>query len=105
MGGFTANTAMVEHIVVMSRQLLVVAIKLSAPVTVTILLSQLALGLASKYAPQVNILASVFPLTILLGFLLIGLSAPLWGDVLGANLGRMLTLVSQWLGAREAVSP
>lgn len=104
-GGFTANTALVEQTIVMSRQLLVVAIKLSAPITVTILLGQLALGLASKYAPQVNILASVFPLTILLGFLLIGLSAPLWGEVLGNNLGQMLGLVSRWLGPRDAVSP
>jgi len=103
-GGFTADAASAEQMVFLSRQLLVIAIKLSAPITVTILLGQLALGLASKYAPQVNILASVFPLTILLGFLFIGLSAPVWGEVLGASLGKMLSTLSQWLGPIEAAT-
>jgi flagellar biosynthetic protein FliR len=103
MGGFAADATMLHHLLTLSRQLLVIAIKLSAPITVTILISQLALGLASKYAPQVNILASVFPLTILLGFLFIGISASLWGEVMGGYLGYMLRIVEEWLRFQKAV--
>ena len=102
MGGFSTNATMINHLLALSGQLLVIAIKLSAPITVTILLSQLGLGLASKYAPQVNILASVFPLTILLGFLLIGISASMWGEVIGGYLGNMLHMVEVWLKFQKA---
>jgi flagellar biosynthetic protein FliR len=105
MGGFSTDTTMLHHLLTLSRQLLVIGIKLSAPITVAILISQLGLGLASKYAPQVNILASVFPLTILLGFLFIGISASLWGEVMGAYLGTMLRMVEEWLKFPQAVAP
>jgi len=104
MGGFSTDTTMLQHLLTLSRQLLVIGIKLSAPITVTILISQLGLGLASKYAPQVNILASVFPLTILLGFLFIGISASLWGEVMGGYLGTMLRIVEEWLKFPKAVA-
>jgi flagellar biosynthetic protein FliR len=103
-GGFSTDTTMLHHLLTLSRQLLVIGIKLSAPITVTILISQLGLGLASKYAPQVNILASVFPLTILLGFLFIGISASLWGEVMGGYLGTMLRIVEEWLKFPKAVA-
>jgi flagellar biosynthesis protein FliR len=97
MGGFSVNTTTLQHILTLSKQLLVIALKLSAPITVTILLGQVALGLASKFAPQLNVLASSFPLTILLGFLFIGISATLWGEVIGGYLGYLLRIFEEWL--------
>jgi flagellar biosynthetic protein FliR len=102
MGGFTAGAAMMHHLNTLFRELLIIAIKLSAPITVAMLLGQLALGLASKYAPQVNILASVFPLTILLGFLFLGISATLWGEVVATSLGSIMSFVSHWLSFPRA---
>jgi flagellar biosynthetic protein FliR len=104
MGGFSTDTTMLHHLLTLSGQILVIGIKLSAPITVAILISQLGLGLASKYAPQVNILASIFPLTILLGFLFIAMSASLWGEVMGGYLGTLLRTVQEWLKFPRAVS-
>lgn len=58
-----------EFIVFLSGQVIVIAIKLSAPVLIAILLVDLVLGLANKMAPQINVFE--------MGFAIKGYLAPL----------------------------
>lgn len=104
MGGFSTGATSFQHILAISGEIFVIAIKLSAPITVAILLSQLALGLASKFAPQVNILATSFPVTILLGFLFMGITATLWGEVMGGHLGILLRSLNEWMKVQNGAT-
>ncbi len=61
--------------------LFVLALKLAAPVLAVLILTQIGLGLMSKFAPQVNILATSFPLTITLGIFFFGLTLIFWGEM------------------------
>ena len=46
-----------------------------------LILTQIGLGLMSKFAPQINILATSFPITITLGMLFVGLSMVFWAEM------------------------
>lgn len=52
------------------------ALKLSLPLMAALLITNLALGVLTRAAPQLNIFAVGFPLTILMGFLVLALSFP-----------------------------
>jgi len=58
------------------------ALKLLAPVIAILLLVQLALGIVSRFVPQVNVMMISFPLTISLGLFFFGLTFELLGLVL-----------------------
>jgi flagellar biosynthetic protein FliR len=105
MGGFSVSGTSFQHVLMLSREILVIGIKLSAPITVAILLSQLALGLASKYAPQINILATSFPVTILLGFMFMGITASLWAEVMGGYLGYLFRILNEWMKVQHGAMP
>ncbi len=80
-GGFVLDSALFGKIIIFSGLLFVLAVKLAAPIIVVLILTQLGLGLISKFAPQINILATSFPLTIALGVLFLGITVITWGDM------------------------
>lgn len=82
-GTFEIDTALFEKITILSGQLFVLAIKLAAPVISVLLLTQLAMGLMSKFAPQINILTTSFPLTIGIGLILLSFTVVIWKDMAG----------------------
>jgi len=79
-GGFILGANTFSHMFALSAQMLVIGIKVAAPVMAALLLTQVGLGLVSKFAPQINILAASFPLTIMLGFIFLGVSVSIWGN-------------------------
>ncbi|MGV8074051.1 MAG: flagellar biosynthetic protein FliR [Syntrophobacteraceae bacterium] len=89
-GGFTLTTNTFHDIVLLSGHLFIIAIRLAAPVLIALLLTHVALGIMSRFAPQLNVLAASFPLTILLGFLFLGLTVSLWGVGMEKYLERLL---------------
>lgn len=58
-----------DYLVVLSGQVLLVAVQMSAPVLIAILLADIVLGIANKMAPQINVFE--------LGFAIKGYLAPL----------------------------
>ena len=72
-GGLLITPALTEHMLSLSTQVFVLAVKISAPVLAVLFLMELALALVSKAAPQMNILMIGFPLRIGVGFLFIGM--------------------------------
>ncbi len=57
-------------------QIFLVGVLLSLPVVVAILIANVAFGILTRAAPQLNIFAVGFPITILAGFLLLLLALP-----------------------------
>ncbi len=66
-----------RHLLSLSGEMFVTAVKIAAPVMVVLILTQVALGIVSKTVPQVNVLITSFPLTIGLGLIFLGLSLEL----------------------------
>jgi flagellar biosynthetic protein FliR len=80
-GSFALDSGMFTKMLLLSGMLFILAVKLAAPVLAVLILTQIGLGLMSKFAPQVNILATSFPLTITLGVLFLGLTLVFWGEM------------------------
>ncbi len=83
-GSFTISAGLFKRMLMLSGMLFVLAIKLAAPVLAVLLLTQIGLGLMAKFAPQMNILATSFPLTITIGMIFLGITLVFWGR-LGAQ--------------------
>jgi flagellar biosynthetic protein FliR len=66
-GLFRALTALTGN-------MFVIAIKLSAPVMAVLFFTQIAMGILAKAVPQVNILMTSFPITIVVGLVFLGFS-------------------------------
>lgn len=61
-----------------SKNLFEIAIKVSAPVVSSILLVNLAMGILGRAVPQINVFVTSFQVTILVGFLVIFISMPIF---------------------------
>lgn len=65
----------------MATQLFISAIKIGAPVVITLLLTSVALGLVARAVPQMNVFIVGMPLKIGVGFIIIAVSLPIFGYV------------------------
>ena len=78
-------------------------LKLSGPMVVVLLLLQAALGVLSRFVPQINVWLVSIPLTIGIGVFVFTLLSPMYGDALQSvfNMGRESNyLWIKFLGAR-----
>ena len=82
LGGFALHASDLGKIVHLSGLVFVIGIKIAAPVMIVLLLAHIAMGLLSKFAPQLNIMATSPPITILLGFFILGISFLVWGEAI-----------------------
>jgi flagellar biosynthesis protein FliR len=89
-GQFIPNAATIDRFVLATGQLFVIAIKLSAPVLMVLFLIQVSLGVISKFVPNINILVTSFPITIIFGLLFTGLALPYFGEAMTDYLRQML---------------
>jgi flagellar biosynthesis protein FliR len=78
----------------------VIALKISAPVVIIMLITNILLGFVSKAAPQMNVFFVGYPLYLFLGFLTMFLSLPVFVYVMGGyfkgipdEIGRVLLLM------------
>ncbi|MEW5701261.1 MAG: flagellar biosynthetic protein FliR [Candidatus Zixiibacteriota bacterium] len=76
-GGGAFHGPVAELVIRLSATFLVTAVKLGAPVVVTLLLTDVALGIVSRTVPQMNIFVVGFPLKIGVGLLVLGAALPL----------------------------
>lgn len=92
-GGFTLTASTYGDIVSLSGQLFVIAIRMAAPVMIALLMTHVALGLMARFAPQLNVISASFPLTILLGFFFLALSASFWGSAMEGFLAELFQFI------------
>jgi len=80
-GSFALDSGLFAKMLLLSGMLFILAIKLAAPVLAVLILTHVGLGLMSKFAPQINIHATSFPITITIGIIFFGLTLSLWGEI------------------------
>lgn len=71
-GSLFFSPLLVKDMLKFSSQIFVLAIKIASPVMVALFLTDLALALISRAAPQINVLFVGFPLKIIIGFMFLG---------------------------------
>lgn len=75
LGGFVLNDEITTWILLqLVPQIFVIGVTFAAPVVCAVLLSTLALGLVARVAPEMNVFSFAFPLRVLVGFVLLGVS-------------------------------
>ncbi|MCF7802855.1 MAG: flagellar biosynthetic protein FliR [Candidatus Marinimicrobia bacterium] len=84
LGGLVFHENFFEHLTRLTADVFVIALKIGAPIFITILLTEMALGLIARLVPQMNIFIFGFPLKILTGLLMIAISMPIFGRVFQA---------------------
>jgi flagellar biosynthesis protein FliR len=77
----------VQHLVApfisMGAKMFTIALKMSAPVVVIMLVTNILLGFVYKAAPQINIFFVAYPIYIAVGLLMMFLSVPIFTSVVG----------------------
>jgi flagellar biosynthetic protein FliR len=68
-GGLFLTPQLMNEVMLFSKQMFVLGVRIAAPVIMALFLVDLALALISRMAPQMNILVMGFPLKIAVGFL------------------------------------
>jgi flagellar biosynthetic protein FliR len=94
--GFHMTGAVAQSLVDLSRNMFVIAVKISAPIVVALLFANLGLGLIARTVPQINILIVGFPLQIAIGLIGVGLTIPLFLQIsegLFSNLPAEISLL------------
>ncbi len=81
-GEFYLQEGLYRHLLSLSGNMFLLAIKMAAPVMAVLILVQIVLGIVARMVPQVNVLISSFPLTISLGLIFLGLSIEFLGPYL-----------------------
>jgi flagellar biosynthesis protein FliR len=77
-GEFHLKVGLYEHLLRLSGNMFVIAVKITAPIMAVMIFTQIALGLVAKTVPQINVWITSFPITITLGLVFLGLSIDLF---------------------------
>ncbi|MBU1041772.1 MAG: flagellar biosynthetic protein FliR [Proteobacteria bacterium] len=68
-GGLFLTPRLMTEIMVFSKQMFILGVRIAAPVILALFLVDLSLALISKMAPQMNVMTMGFPIKIMVGFL------------------------------------
>lgn len=71
------KTGPLVEIAAFGQELLILTLKMSAPVLVAILIANMAMGILGRAIPQINVLITSFPVTIMLGLIVMFVGVPL----------------------------
>lgn len=83
----------------MGRAFFIWMLKLSGPMVVVLLILQAALGVLSKFVPQINVWSVSIPVTIGAGVLVFSILSPLYGDALGELFKYEIQAQTLWMRA------
>lgn len=82
----TINLVALRDISHVAQDILILGIKLSAPVLGAIFLANMAMGIIGRAVPQINVLVTSWPVNIMLGFAVMFVTIPLYMVIMGENL-------------------
>ena len=66
----------------LSQEVFVIALKISAPIMAVLLFTTVGMGVVARTVPQMNVFVISFPLQIAVGLVFLGLTAPIFGQLL-----------------------
>lgn len=87
--GATLPPDLAEEVLLLSRQMFTIGLKLAAPVLVTILLLNILLAILGRAVSQINVFILSFPVTIAGGLLVIGVSMPFTVGLVAGEIERL----------------
>lgn len=87
------NTSQFPGVIDMGQEIIVLGLRFSAPVVISILVINLVLGVIGKTVPQLNVLVTSFPINILVGLALLIITMPMLMDQMGEFLALSTTRV------------
>jgi flagellar biosynthetic protein FliR len=90
-GQFVIDAALLWEIGLFSTQMFVTGLLLALPVMTGVLLVNLAFGVMTRAAPQLNIFSIGFPMAMLAGFILMLLSLPVFMPLLNTAFAQTFT--------------
>jgi flagellar biosynthesis protein FliR len=76
--GFHFSGELLQLLVELSRNMFVIALKISAPIIAALLFTNVGLGLIARTVPQINVFIIGFPLQIAIGLFGIGMTMPIF---------------------------
>ena len=79
---FHSSADWLGFFVSLTRNMFILAVKLSIPVIAVVFLSNIGLGIVARTVPQINVFIVGFPLHIAIGLIFLGLAIPLSGMLL-----------------------
>jgi flagellar biosynthesis protein FliR len=88
-GAWHTSPGLLKFLIESSTGIFVIAVKLSAPVAVALLATSVALGIVARSFPAMNVFMVSMPLNIGIGFVILGLSLPVFLRVLEGAFGGM----------------
>jgi flagellar biosynthetic protein FliR len=96
-GHIFLGKAALAHLTLVSGKMFMLGLQLGAPLIVSLLAANLAMGLVARAVPQINIFVVGFPFTIGLGLILIFASLPFFVEAIGALHGSLQELLEAGL--------
>lgn len=89
--GMTLNHAVFQELAVMGQTLLLITIKIAAPIMVSLLLTNMAMGILGRAVPQINVLVTSMPVSLMIGFGVLIVCLPLMVSEMNIVLDHMAT--------------
>lgn len=96
-GHVVMNGSVGEMIITYSAYVFVIALKLSAPVVITLLLVDVAMGIVSRMMPTMNVFIIGFGVKVAVGLVIVALSLPVFAYVLEKATGYLNTELANLL--------
>jgi len=90
LGAWHVSGGLLKFLIETSSGIFIIAIKLAAPVSVSLLATSVALGIVARSFPAMNVFMVSMPLNIGIGFLILGISLPVFLRVLEGAFGGMV---------------
>lgn len=90
LGAWHTSGGLLKFLIEASSGIFLIAIKLAAPVSVALLATSVALGIVARSFPAMNVFMVSMPLNIGIGFLILGISLPVFLRVLQGAFGGMV---------------
>lgn len=98
--GTVSTAGMMTAAVSLTTRIFVIALKISAPVLIIMLITNILLGFVAKVAPQMNVFFVGYPLYLFLGFMTMVISLPVFAYTMGGyfkgipeEIGRVMLLM------------
>jgi len=101
-GSLSIASVVPEKLIRLSAMAFIIAVKIASPMIVTLLLTDIALGIVARTVPQMNIFIVGFPVKIGVGLLVLAASIPLLSYVFSKLLIQIQTQTSAIIGVMAA---
>ncbi len=74
--GFYPSAPLIGLLMQLAAKMFLLGVKISIPVILSLLMANLTIGIFGRVIPQLNVLLFSFPITIMLGLIVLGISLP-----------------------------